>query len=117
MEQLIVGLIEQHPEYHRVLLDPDSIDRDWPVDDGTVNPFLHLSMHLGLIEQVQTDRPAGIRAIYRSLSAVHGDSHQAEHRMMECLGSALWQAQRNGAPPDEQTYLRCLKDLLESGAA
>jgi hypothetical protein len=31
--------------------------------------------------------------------------------MMECLGQALWEAQRKGQAPDEAAYLECLKAL------
>ena len=112
MEQAVVGVITQHPEYQPLLDDPDSLDRDWSVDQGETNPFLHMSMHLGLLEQIQTDRPAGIRSIYQQLAASLGEPHTVDHRMMECLGAALWQAQRNGTAPDENSYLECLKKLL-----
>jgi hypothetical protein len=112
MEQAIVGVIELHPEYHALLSDPDSLDRDWSIDHGETNPFLHMSMHLGLIEQIQTDRPAGIRALYQRLGVMLGDRHRADHQMMECLGASLWQAQRAGTAPDERDYLDCLQRLV-----
>jgi len=34
--------------------------------------------------------------------------HAAEHAMIECLGEALWQAQRSGRAPDEAAYLAAL---------
>lgn len=114
MEQLIAGVIARHPEYHGLLSDADSLDRDWTIDQGESNPFLHLAMHLGLLEQIQTDRPAGIRGLHARLVERTGAPHEAEHWMMECLGSALWQAQRDAAPVDDQAYLDCLKGLLTS---
>ncbi|MFI4921895.1 MAG: DUF1841 family protein [Gammaproteobacteria bacterium] len=38
-----------------------------------------------------------------------GDAHAAEHTMLECLGEALWRAQRENRLPDEQAYLACIK--------
>ena len=35
--------------------------------------------------------------------------HDAEHKMMECLGRILWEAQRNQSLPDDNAYLECLK--------
>jgi hypothetical protein len=35
----------------------------------------------------------------------------AEHRMMEALGRALWEAQRAGRLPDERAYLEDLRRL------
>jgi hypothetical protein len=65
-------------------------------------------MHLAIQEQVSTDRPAGIRALYRRLAAGYPDTHSLEHRLMECLAEMIWQAQRDGAPADEQRYLECI---------
>jgi hypothetical protein len=79
-------------------------------EGGVGNPFLHLSMHLALREQVGTDRPAGIARVHAKLAARHGRM-DAEHRMMEALGRALWDAQRAGGLPDENAYLEELRRL------
>lgn len=115
LEKQIVSLIEEHPEYHRLLESgEDDLDQDYTGDDGVSNPYLHLGMHLALREQVGTDRPAGIRTVTRALLLKHGEGsgHDVEHRMMECLGVALWDAQRQGRAPDEAAYLESLKRLL-----
>ena len=98
LEQLVAQVIEQHPEYHRHLA-------------GDTNPWLHMGMHITLAEQIGSDRPAGIRGSYQQVVARFGDHHSAEHAMMDCLGVALWEAQRNGIAPDELSYMECLKKL------
>ena len=111
MEALVAEVIELHPEYHAVLASGDEVKaRDYSPEDGQTNPFLHMGLHIALREQVGGDRPAGIRAIFTRLSAARG-RHEAEHAMIECLGQAMWQAQRDQAPPDEFAYLECLKKL------
>jgi len=112
MEQQIVTLLEEHPEYHQLVENPDAIDKDFTPEHGTLNPFLHLSLHLALREQVGTDRPTGIATLTRSLLLKHGDGHTVEHLMIECLGEFLWDAQRQGREPDELAYLERLKQLL-----
>jgi predicted RNA polymerase sigma factor len=89
----------------------DTLVRDYTPEDGQTNPFLHMGLHLAIREQVSTNRPAGIAAVYRSLAAKLGDVHEAEHVMIEALGQALWQAQRSGLPPDETAYLESLRRL------
>jgi hypothetical protein len=111
LEQLVAQVVEQHPEYHIHLSDKDQLDRDFTPEQGETNPWLHMGMHITLAEQVSTDRPTGIRASYQQIVSRLGDHHAAEHAMMDCLGVALWEAQRNGAAPDEQSYLECLKKL------
>ncbi|MCB1922545.1 MAG: DUF1841 family protein [Gammaproteobacteria bacterium] len=111
LEQLIVQVIEQHPEYHRHFGDDDHLQRDFTPEQGETNPWLHMGMHISLGEQLGADRPVGVRDLYRDIAARTGDPHAAEHAMMECLGLALWEAQRAGRMPDEDAYIECLKKL------
>ena len=111
MEAMIAEIIELHPEYHALLEQGESAkNTEFTPEMGQTNPFLHMGMHIALREQVQTDRPPGIAAIHRKLSAKM-ENHPAEHAMIECLGQVLWQAQRAGMAPDEQAYLECLKNI------
>ncbi len=110
LEAQIAAVIEWHPEYHADVAS-DDFDRDFTPDGGKTNPFLHMGLHLGIREQVATDRPPGIAAIHAALLARHGDAHDAEHEMIEALAETLWEAQSNNAPPDEHKYLRRLKAL------
>lgn len=113
LEQLLAGVIQQHPEYHPLFESPDhALDKDFLPDGGETNPFLHMGMHISLQEQIGTDRPVGIRKLYQKTVTKVGDSHAAEHQMMECLGKMLWEAQRGNRPPDEQAYLQCVKRLV-----
>lgn len=114
LERMVAETIEQHPEYHALLEAPDSaLDKDFLPDLGETNPFLHMGMHISLQEQIGTDRPTGIRQLYQQVVLGAGDSHAAEHRMMECLGKMLWEAQQQNRMPDEQAYLRCIRNLAK----
>lgn len=111
MESLIADVIQLHPEYHPLLQDSASAQHsEFNPEAGNANPFLHMGMHIALREQTSTDRPAGIERIYQKLCKKKGQ-HDAEHAMSECLGQALWLAQRNNSMPDEVSYLECLKKL------
>lgn len=111
LEQQIVTVLTEHPEYHVVMLSEQMQDKDWLPENGETNPFLHCGMHLAIREQVATNRPVGIQAIYQRLVSQHQDAHQAEHAIMDCLAEAIWQAQRYNVMPDEAAYLRCLQGL------
>ena len=111
LEDLIAAIIGQHPEYHALLEDDNNLDRDYAVEQGQTNPFLHMAMHIAIHEQLSTQRPNGIVNIYQSLTKQFGDQHETEHRMMDCLGEMIWQAQRDATPPSESVYLECLKKL------
>ena len=110
LETQIADVIEMHPEYHSEIAGAE-LDRDYTPDGGRTNPFLHMGLHLGIREQVATDRPSGIARVHADLRHRLGDEHLAEHLMMECLGEALWRAQRNGIPPDEDAYIEALRRL------
>ncbi|MGB5278846.1 MAG: DUF1841 family protein [Gammaproteobacteria bacterium] len=114
LQQMIAAVIEQHPEYHDLLETADNLDRDYDPAQGETNPFLHMSMHIALIEQISTNRPDGIRHCHQQLTRALGSAHAAEHAMMACLSEAIWQAQRNNTVPDEFAYLDCLKNLAEN---
>jgi len=111
MQTIIAHIIELHPEYHALLENEAALYKDYTPEQGETNPFLHMSMHIALHEQISTDRPTGIKAVYQSIIMKQGSTHDAEHAMMECLGEALWLAQRNNRMPDETAYLECLKNL------
>lgn len=113
LEQMLVQVMLEHPEYHPVLNDPDAFaDRDWTPEQGQTNPFLHMAMHLGIHEQLAADMPTGIKLLYQQLLGKFNQPHDLEHKMMDCLGQALWQAQASGREPDMHEYLACLKKLL-----
>ena len=110
LEAQMVEIIRLHPEYQDLLSDPnDALDRDWLPEQGETNPFLHLGLHLSVLEQLTIDQPAGIRKLHRTLATATGDVHEADHRVMACLAEALWRVQRDGRPFDEKAYLKCLR--------
>jgi hypothetical protein len=111
LERQIVSIIEQHPEYQPLLEADDGVlDRDWLPEHGETNPFLHMALHLALYEQVQTDRPPGIRKVYQqAIRHALGDVHDAEHQIMECLAETLWQVLHDGGEANLKRYLKCIK--------
>ncbi len=110
LETIAADWIEAHPEYAADLADGEAARAAaYPAEAGRENPFLHLSMHLSISEQVAIDQPAGIRPAFDSLIARLGSAHAAQHEVMECLGTMLWEAQRAGRPPDGAAYVDCVR--------
>lgn len=108
----ICDLILAHPEYHAIFGQADKfIDKDYLPEQGESNPFLHLSLHLGIREQISTNRPAGMNAIYENLMSRYQDSHHVEHILMECMMAQLFEAQQKQQIPDEQAYIEALQKL------
>ena len=106
IEALALEVILLHPEYHAVLADPERTrDREY-LDES--NPFLHLSLHVALEEQLSIDQPPGIASRFQALVSRFRDRHEALHQALECLAETGWRAQRDRAPPDAAAYLDCL---------
>jgi hypothetical protein len=110
LEDIAARWMVEHPEYHAVLgNEPAALEAVFPPESGKTNPFLHLSMHMTISEQVQVDQPVGIQAGYEALRVQYGEAHAAHHQIMECLGQMLWESQRNGQPPDGEAYVACVR--------
>ena len=112
LEVQAVDWMLQHPEYHADLENPDAAQAEYAVEGGRTNPFLHLSMHLAITEQLSIDQPPGIRAAHERLLQRVANPHEAAHEIMECLGQVVWEAQRLGQPFSSEHYL----DLLNRRA-
>jgi len=110
LETLAGQWLDEHPEYDTDLADVDlALARTYDGQDGTTNPFLHLSMHLSISEQCSIDQPRGIRQAVELLAARRDSLHEAHHEAMECLGKMLWESQRLGRPPDGAAYIDCVQ--------
>jgi len=108
LESMAVDWANRHPEYHAALEDPQAAQADYTVEGGQTNPFLHLSMHLAIAEQLSIDQPPGIKAAYQQLLATR-DPHEAMHEIMECLGEVVWEAQRLGKPLGSEAYIDLIR--------
>jgi len=110
IEAIAANWIEEHPEYRADLSDLEAaLAAVYDVEAARTNPFLHLSMHLSISEQVGIDQPPGILQAFELLAARRGSAHAAHHEMMECLGEMIWASQRSGLPPDGAAYIDCVR--------
>jgi hypothetical protein len=110
LETIAAHWIAEHPEYHGDLADEAAaVAAVYAIEDGRTNPFLHLSMHLTITEQVGIDQPRGIRQAVDLLAARRSSIHEAHHEVMECLGEMIWESQRSGRPPDGERYIDAVR--------
>ena len=113
METIAGDWMVGHPEYHGLLTDPESaLTQDYTPERGETNPFLHLSMHLSISEQISINQPPGIKEIADKLSQKLGSMHEAQHVVMECLGKVMWEAQREGVQLSPDKYIEALNKLV-----
>jgi len=113
LEKIAVEVIQMHPEYQPILEAPERyMQQQYFPEMGATNPFLHLSLHLSVIEQISINQPIGITKVYATLQQKYDDKHLAQHDLLECLAETIWQAQRNNAPLDSLHYLNLLKQKI-----
>ncbi len=108
LEIMAADIIGLHPEYHALLCDLESIEREFAPEDGAVNPFLHLSLHLAIEEQLSIDQPPGLRSAFARCQLRACDRHEALHMVLDCLGQTVFNAQRDQRPPDGAAYVECV---------
>lgn len=114
LEKIAVEVISMHPEYHAILNQPERfIDQQYFPEHGQTNPFLHLNLHLSVIEQININQPIGIRASYEKLLARLQEPHDAQHILLECLAETIWHAQRNQEPLNSAHYLNLINEKTQ----
>src|SRR3546814_12270113 len=69
LETMAVDLMELHPDSHADLENPDAANQDFSVEQGKTNPFLQVSMHLAINDQLPLDQLLGIQAAFQRLRA------------------------------------------------
>ncbi|HKI60479.1 MAG TPA: DUF1841 family protein [Mariprofundaceae bacterium] len=114
MQVRIARVIEMHPHYHHFFEDMESfLERDFQADDGT-NPYLHLSLHLALEEQIATRQPAEVGSALEHMMTMKGiNRHDALHIILEILAESVYFTQREGKDPDVLQYLTRLRELMQ----
>lgn len=113
MEVRIARVIRMHPHYHHLFDDMERfLDRDFS-STGLENPYLHLSLHLAIEEQLAMHHPPEASMVVEHLMQKGGLSrHDALHLVMEALAESVHEAQFRGGEPDVEAYRRRLKELI-----
>lgn len=116
-ENMAYQIMQAHPEYHSLLNQAERYkDQEWPAELGETNPFLHMSLHMAIDEQLSIDQPFGIRELYRLCCVKYASDatgHAAQHEMMDGLVEMIWQAQRTQTPMDIAIYLNAIRRKLD----
>jgi len=110
LEKQLASIIQIHPEYHGLIKNAHA---DYFPEQGEVNPFLHINLHLALRDQLSIDQPPGIKEAYDKLLSKHQDTHVVEHLMMDCIAEMIFSAQNNNTQMDQQAYFKCIQNQVE----
>jgi len=108
LEEQLVSIIEIHPEYQDLIT---NIDSEYFPEQGEINPFLHINLHLALKDQLSLNEPNGVREVHQKLIYHFKDQHVVEHLMMECIAEMIYLSQKNNTAMDQESYLSCITNL------
>ncbi|AFZ82534.1 DUF1841 family protein [Candidatus Kinetoplastidibacterium crithidiae] len=108
IELLAIEWIKEHPEYHKVLEDRDSAKKDYNFKELNHNPFLHLSMHLAISEQIMINQPLGIKEAYVKLSE-KTNKHKAAHKLIKCLETVMRESNIKKHQINHTRYIELIK--------
>ena len=109
LEEQLASIIEIHPEYQDLI---SNIDSEYFPEQGEINPFLHINLHLALKDQLSLNEPNGVRELHQKLIYHFKDQHVVEHLMMECIAEMIYSSQKNNTPMDQESYLNCITALI-----
>ena len=107
LEKQLASIIEIHPEYHNLI---GNIESEYLPEQGEVNPFLHINLHLALRDQLSLNHK-GVKEVHQELINHYKDSHEVEHLMMECIAEMIYISQKNNTTMNQESYLNCIKRL------
>ncbi len=110
LEKIGLDVMHMHPEYHAILDAPAQFKhQEYFPEFGETNPFLHMSLHVSILEQISINQPTGIAGIYAQLKLKHQNEHNALHDILDCLAETIWQAQRNHTDLDATQYMQLMQ--------
>ena len=107
LEKQLVSIIEIHHEYHDLI---GNIESEYFPEQGEVNPFLHINLHLALRDQLSLNHK-GVKEVYQELIKLYTDSHEVEHLMMECIAEMIHISQKNNTALNHESYLNCIRSI------
>lgn len=110
LDSQLVQVILDHPEYQDYVEQAEKYS-DYAFEADDINPFLHMSMHLALRDQISADNPVGVKAVFERLLLRQGDTLMVEHEMMRILTDHIWMMLKQQKAFNASDYLEHLHRL------
>ena len=96
VEQKLAQIVMDHPEYQEQFEDKGLLDgRDIPSDG--VNPFLHISMHQMIEDQLAAESPIEAILLCEYLEMAGNSRHEAVHAVMMVLSHTIYHSYKKQA--------------------
>ncbi len=109
-DALTSQLMREHRQWQHIWERADEVS-DEELEQLGSNPFLHITIHQVVLNQIDGDLPAATEALNALLEA-ELDQHEAQHRIGEVLASYVFDAAQ-GRAFDQKRYVRDLQAMVK----
>jgi hypothetical protein len=107
----LVQVMREHPQYYEVWEHAMEYGQELVTIDG-VNPFMHVTMHLAVENQLAADDPPEVRAVLEYRISHHTPRHHAVHEIAAIFLPMMHETLRDKTPFDNDAYRRKLRRLV-----
>ncbi|MEA3396353.1 MAG: DUF1841 family protein [Chloroflexota bacterium] len=111
-EARMVQVMREHPEYAALWPRLDELT-DAELEQGGVNPLMHIMIHTTLENQLAENNPPATGEALEALMAQGLSRHEALHRMGGVLTDEIFGVLQEGRPFDAAGYDRKLRELTK----
>jgi hypothetical protein len=102
-EKLMGDILADHTEYHAVWsMPPEATGREVVIDG--VNPFLHVSLHMAVEEQLVRNDPPEVAETLAAIITRGRTRHEALHQIAEILREQMADSFRRDKPFNPKNY-------------
>jgi hypothetical protein len=108
-EYAIARILLEHPEYGDFFEDEKILDGRKFDTGSAVNPFLHVSLHKMIEDQLEAGHPEEVRFFFESMEAKGNDRHEIVHVIMKILSILIFEAMHSRQSLDVDRYRSILE--------
>jgi hypothetical protein len=110
-EASIAAAMLEHGEYYDTWEKADTL-ANYEYDPETdVNPFLHVTIHSIVENQIAMNTPREVRTTLEKLEAKGESHHEAVHKIGTALIEEIFRTMKHNKPFDQKRYIQNLKRL------
>jgi len=107
-ELRLAKILKDHTEFHQYWSEP--VHRSQPLRDQDINPFLHVSLHLIIENQIAQGRPSRAEQLYNREIERGIPRHKVIHHLAGVFSEVLYDTLRRRKPFDQARYLARLQE-------
>ncbi|MFQ5580045.1 MAG: DUF1841 family protein [Nitrospiria bacterium] len=109
---LIAHAMKDHPEFNPFWPQGELAFHPQEIEGYVVNPLVHTGIHVAVEKQLSSLDPEEATLALQALLKRGISHHEAVHRIGGLWGELYFKSVREGAAPDEWTYVEELKAMI-----